>query len=65
MILDQSIVIFKIPPHCYVSKKQLFWSKKPVSISSGQRKYPARIKFLGRLPCALPGHYESPSFNKK
>ena len=38
MILDQSIVIFKIP-HYYVSKKQLFWSKKPPPINSGRRKY--------------------------
>ena len=44
MIIDQNIVIFKIPPSpatiMAVSKKhQLFWSKKPVLIKSGRRKY--------------------------
>ena len=37
MILDQNIVIFKIP-HYYVSKKQLFWPKKTGSINCDRRK---------------------------
>ena len=44
MILDQSIVIFKIP-HYYVSKKQLDWSKNRRLLipSGGSRRIARRV----------------------